>query len=78
MTKRVRMVNGTGIAKRALAFLSVEWEHHLGVAQHSEVAFVGGDDDLPPLLNLIQVANHRRGDVRRIEVVLRLIDDQRV
>jgi hypothetical protein len=72
------MVDGTRVPNLAMAIDRVQRDNEFGVTQDCQVRVVGGDDHLTPLFRGLQVTHDGGCDVRRVEVILGLVDDERV
>ncbi len=58
--------------------LGLHRDNQLGVAEDHEVRAVGRDQDLTMLLGGLKVVDDRAGDVLAVEMVLRLIENERI
>lgn len=69
-----------GLARYDLSTIAeaLEDDELLSIPQDRDVGVVGDDDDLPPLLGATERCNERAVDELAVEVVLGLIDEQRL
>jgi hypothetical protein len=75
---RLGAVDRTNCVRLAAPIFDPHRYHQLGVPEDHQIGAVGRDQDLPPLLGPLEMANHRISDVAPIEVILGLIQDQRL
>ena len=70
-------IDTAGMRHAALAPVGREDKNPVGFAQNRDVRIVCGEDQLPAALRLLEIADDGVVDKGIVEVVLRLVDQQR-
>lgn len=77
-SQRLWSINGADVPRSAATSLRVHGDHQFSIPKHGYVRAVRSDDELPRLLGCLKVLDDGGGDEWGIEMILRLIDDQRL